>query len=440
MDFFIRFSVEMFSNGVSAFFSSIIIIYFIIALIGARSKRPRLQPSSGMAVDYWMQHYYHLSQRLQPFSSIAVGVLTTLGILGTFTGIFLGLLDFDVQLISKSVPTLIEGLKIAFGTSILGLATALVFRILRPIIAGTVGAEDDAENEALDALRSMARTLALNEQTTRHGLERVDSAIKTGFEEQIKEFRAFSEQMSKAFSEAIIEELKAVIREFNEKISEQFGENFKQLNEAVGRLLEWQENYRIQLEELKSNFEKALKGIQSTEVSITQIAKSASSIPENIELLNEHLLEMHEGFSSMSKMRENAENAFPTISDKIADLTDNVTTTIDTLQSEQEKQLTALTSSLEASLNNQQETQSQMLDATQSAFNESISNATEKLNDSIIQLDEAMQKEIESVVRTMAENLSGITQKFVQDYNPLLEEIRKIIEISNSARKPNRDR
>ena len=40
--------------------------------------------------------------------------------------------------------------------------------------------------------------------------------------------------MSKAFSEAIIEELKSVIREFNEKISEQFGDNFKQLNLAVG--------------------------------------------------------------------------------------------------------------------------------------------------------------------------------------------------------------
>ncbi len=348
MDFFIRFIAEMSSNGVSAFFSSIIIIYFIIALIGVRSKHPRLQPFSGMAV----------------------GVLTTLGILGTFTGIFLGLLDFDVQLISKSVPTLIEGLKIAFGTSILGLMTALAFRILRPIIADAVGAEDDAENEALDALRSMARTLELNEQTTRHGLERVDSAIKTGFEEQIKEFRAFSEQMSKAFSEALIEELKSVIREFNEKISEQFGENFKQLNEAVGRLLEWQENYRIQLEALQSNFEKSLEGIQSTETSITKIAESASSIPENIKLLadankelNERLLEMTEGLASMSQMRENAENAGP-----------------------------------------------------------------------------KMQEAIELAVREMAENLSGITQQFVQDYGPLLEQTRKIIELANSANRPNRDR
>ena len=74
-----------------------------------------------------------------------------------------------------------------------------------------------------------------------------------------------------------------------------------------------------------------------------------------------------------------------------------------------------------------------MLDATQQAFNESISNATQKLNDSIIQLDEAMQTELENVLRAMAENLSGITQKFVQDYTPLLEQSRKVVELSSRA-------
>jgi hypothetical protein len=44
--------------------------------------------------------------------------------------------------------------------------------------------------------------------------------------------------------------LKDVIREFNEKISEQFGENFKHLNDALGQILVWQERYRQQLSEM----------------------------------------------------------------------------------------------------------------------------------------------------------------------------------------------
>ena len=52
----------------------------------------------------------------------------SLGILGTFTGILIGLLNFNVDEIDKSVPDLLEGLKIAFATSIVGISAAIIFR------------------------------------------------------------------------------------------------------------------------------------------------------------------------------------------------------------------------------------------------------------------------------------------------------------------------
>jgi len=42
----------------------------------------------------------------------------------------------------------------------------------------------------------------------------------------------------------LVEALRDVIHDFNNKITEQFGDNFKELNEAVGRLLIWQEDYK----------------------------------------------------------------------------------------------------------------------------------------------------------------------------------------------------
>ena len=53
-------------------------------------------------------------------------VFTTLGVLGTFLGIFFGLQDFDTQDIGSSIPPLLEGLKTAFSTSILGITLSLV--------------------------------------------------------------------------------------------------------------------------------------------------------------------------------------------------------------------------------------------------------------------------------------------------------------------------
>ncbi len=65
------------------------------------------------------------------FVSITPNILATLGVLGTFTGILIGLLDFNVDNIDDSVPLLLVGLKIAFSTSIVGMSAAIVFRSLQ---------------------------------------------------------------------------------------------------------------------------------------------------------------------------------------------------------------------------------------------------------------------------------------------------------------------
>jgi len=54
-------------------------------------------------------------------------VFTTLGVLGTFVGIFFGLQKFDVDKITDSIPPLLEGMKTAFSTSIVGISLSLIF-------------------------------------------------------------------------------------------------------------------------------------------------------------------------------------------------------------------------------------------------------------------------------------------------------------------------
>ena len=53
---------------------------------------------------------------------------TTTGVLGTFLGIFIGLQGFDVNTIQDSIPLLLEGLKGAFLTSIVGIICSLIFQ------------------------------------------------------------------------------------------------------------------------------------------------------------------------------------------------------------------------------------------------------------------------------------------------------------------------
>lgn len=79
-------------------------IYYIVMLLNKEVKRVNL-------------HVYE---------SIP-SVFTTIGILGTFVGIYWGLQGFDVENMDESIPILLNGLKTAFTTSIVGIILSLVF-------------------------------------------------------------------------------------------------------------------------------------------------------------------------------------------------------------------------------------------------------------------------------------------------------------------------
>ena len=59
------------------------------------------------------------------FVEYAPTLMTSLGILGTFVGVVIGLLHFDTAAIDKSIPALLGGLKTAFLTSVVGMGAAM---------------------------------------------------------------------------------------------------------------------------------------------------------------------------------------------------------------------------------------------------------------------------------------------------------------------------
>jgi len=179
-----------------------------------------------------------------------------LGIFGCFLGIAIGLLHFDTENIQSSVPSLLDGIKTSFWASIFGVGGALTikgrYQIFGPpkFSPGSVvqGATVDDLAQLLQLLQqsvagkedsTLLSQLKLLRQETGFGLKAVYSSLEN-----------YMEKMADNNSKALIEALKEVIRDFNAKINEQFGDNFKQLNSAVERILVWQEAYRQQMTEM----------------------------------------------------------------------------------------------------------------------------------------------------------------------------------------------
>jgi hypothetical protein len=178
------------------------------------------------------------------------------GILGCFTGIALGLFQFDTNDIQKSVPDLLSGIKTAFWASIAGVVGALTIKA-RCLLLGppTLKGDKDFQGTTTDdlawLLRSLQQSIAGTEDST---LLSQTKLLRTEMEDGLKllnsTLETYMEKMADNNSKALIEALKEVIRDFNAKINEQFGDNFKQLNSAVEKILVWQERYRQQMAEM----------------------------------------------------------------------------------------------------------------------------------------------------------------------------------------------
>lgn len=117
------------------------------------------------------------------FDSIP-GVFTTIGVLGTFVGIYFGLQKFQVEDITGSIPTLLEGLKTAFSTSIWGIVLSLIFGRITHLIQRIVEKnEPEKPTDELAALLEINQTIKEGQKVQNETLENNLKVSESGFKE-----------------------------------------------------------------------------------------------------------------------------------------------------------------------------------------------------------------------------------------------------------------
>ena len=542
-------------------------------------------------------------------TNTAASILTIIGVFGTFIGIFVGLQSFDIKNIETSIPGLLEGLKLAFLTSLVGIASALFLKCislfqttvdtsgetidklasslaetlksvetsgeinLRTQLVAlnntieTVGRDTitilhgiksdlitiqtsltDGRNEAITHLQELKTTFSdkhdvltstvlekhdalanLQEEEgrqTREELTSIQVTLTNGqkdictqlenltisFSDKqdslITQFQEFSknvaESVAKLATDELIDALKTVIEDFNAKITEQFGENFKQLNEAVGRTVEWQEQYRQQMDELADEFRLAAQSIEISRKSVESIAESSNdivvrsnSIVDCAEKLDPILHTLNNQLEAFSELRQNALNAFPLIENQLTELTtgfsDAVQTAIDNSHKSMKQQHDALTEhsdllkltvvntsnelkefttrfsesvetsikSVETSINqahNSMNLQRNVLSNQLSEIEELVGKVTQQVQETINTSQSSMnhqrqelviltqqlqgnfrefERTLESELTNSLQNLTGhltsLSEKFVEDYTPLTEELYRLVNLARSG-------
>ena len=81
-------------------------------------------------------------------------------------------------------------------------------------------------------------------------------------------------QLARGATQEVIEALEKIIGEFNSNLTTQFGDNFKQLNAACLKLIEWQKDYTIHIETTEKNLQVLMRSLDQSATAATELTKS----------------------------------------------------------------------------------------------------------------------------------------------------------------------
>ena len=530
-----------------------IIVLLVVAVILGRNKG-------------WYSH-----------TNTAASILTMVGVLGTFIGIYVGLQEFNPGELQGSIEILLNGLKIAFGTSIVGIASALLLKgLISPfaqkygrnvnprgetidefvnalktalesvetlgernlssklqtlittqnVLRDTTKDLTDIENKTLNQLETLTTTvsnehnqLRVDRKTTRDVLRETrdnlinrqgeilehlrtltntvsdkqeliiasqkDEAIKTrktltdmqseltdrqdkAFTQLMtltttvsdehkqlrKEFEAFSKNVAESITELatkeLISSLTTVIDNFNTQLSTQFGENFKQLNEAVGKTIDWQEQYRQQMDKLANEFQIAADSIDKSRDSLKNIADSSNTIADrsgsivgSAEKLEPILHTLNDQLGAFSDLRQKANEAFPIIEERLEDLTTKFSGAVQktiTDSHEQSKKLADQYDEFQKVIGGLDNFTSEISKITTDVSNivadlqQSIDSQTQALRNSasyVTTMQEKLDEQLTASISALGTNLASLSQQFADDYAPLTQSLREVLTIAD---------
>ncbi|UUV17637.1 hypothetical protein NRK67_02035 [Fusobacteria bacterium ZRK30] len=335
-------------------------------------------------------------------SSVSPGIIAALGIIGTFFGIFIGLMKFDSNELEASVPNLINGMRTAFFTSLLGLTFSNILKgwkahkinqlsknenkeedvsleriaeLMNIIKSSVIQSNEELVNNIKEMNKGQEITQMKNQEsmdrmvkalvgdsetsmTTQMKLMRTDlvdsqreaqtllnsgldkmvtqlgnlvesnnaisKEIEKGNEELITEFRSFAKDMAENNMKAFIDAIEKSIKDLNTQLKEQFGENFKQLNIAVEKLLEWQVHYKETIEQTNSTQIELYEGMSQARNLVSEIMENTKPIIEVANRLGDKIVtfdtqeqKLNSSIETLNKVSEHADILLPNLDNYI---------------------------------------------------------------------------------------------------------------------------
>lgn len=412
-----------------------------------------------LAVNLFLTFYF-VVMRFDRFAVVhGPEILTTMGIFGCFFGIALALLDFDPRDVQKSVPMLLEGVKTAFWASVSGVGGSLAIRVRHrfqktPIQATDGGIKSSSLDDVVIAVNGLKNGIVGADEDTLISQLKLMRQEQADNQKQLKaSFDDFSEKVVQLGSKALIEALREVIADFNNKITEQFGENFKRLNDAVGALVVWQQQYKEELDRLQvvqaesaQNLRAASEGLVAVNDSVKSFAGAAEHLVDLSKRLDTQYNDIVASQQVLAQVLGGLKDAVPAFEERIEGFIDNINAGVTAVQQELVKAAANYSAQAEAHgkqlgqsvqgvvtdfSNQSREAQARLSEQISKSLDESL----KKVSAGVDKLEKDLEAELNRSLLALGNQLASLSHQFVKDYQPLTERLKEVVQLSEKVLK-----
>ena len=303
------------------------------------------------------------------------------------------------EVLGERLGSLLGDRLAALGEDLQGLAenVSSSFGEAAGALSGDLGALNTAIADAIDDLRlaivgpegaakGLADEFRSGQQDTRKALQAIQQALEENTQRQVD----YSPK-------ALLGVLEEMVRQFNTQFSGQFWETFEGFNQGIAELLEWMEAYRKQLGDMSEQQARSTKNMDLAARRFDEIASRSEIFID----VSRNMSSLLGGLDAQRVQIESHLKQFAHVVDVTRDNLENIEARIVEGNEETSKHINEISGRIE---------------------------------EQVIRLDTALDEELAKAMNTLGQQLAALSEKFVEDYTPLTERLREVVQLAKKVK------
>lgn len=295
-------------------------------------------------------------------------------------------------------------------------------------------------------------------------MERSANTIKRTVEEK---FDNFYQEFSKMASESMVEQLTIVVDKFDTALNDVVAQSFKDLQQSTIELNQWQKEYKLMVETENQNmrelidritplidkYEEAKQSIQMVSQELNKMERTLQGITGSGEQLAQHgrdLAEQNqrldESLYDIVDVGENAKKVIPVITQRMNEIINDIKSGSSIIKSSVQSVSEELSTNVREfaqqstvfrdELISSQKQNDEYVRQTIAQIDQNMKEFSSKTNDWTEQFSQGVNVQLSDSLNQIVSMMCAISNKFAKDYEPLADNLKKIVEISKDIQLP----